>query len=719
MASNSKLDGSVVLGRAFDQDADRIRVDAEVSATIGTVAVVIDAAGGDNVAISDGVDTLVINPDGSINVVNTSGLTDAQLRASPVPISGTVTANLGTIAGVATSAKQDLLLAELQLKADLTETQPISAASLPLPSGAATSALQSTQDTSINTLLKPASTLAAVTLVSTVSAVTAITNALPAGTNNIGDVDVLSLPAIPAGNNNIGDVDIASIAAGDNNIGNVDIVTMPAITGTVTANAGTNLNTSALALSATQTDGTQKSIARGGAKGSTTAADITSTSQSADRNAMDVQIRTSAGAVVDSFGGGTQYTEDVAAAADPVGTTPILVRKDTPAAITTTDGDNIAQRATNYGAAYVQVVSSAGAFVDTFGGGTQYADGAVRGTSTGTLMMGDDGTNIQSVKVDAAGELQIDVLSSALPSGASTSALQSTIDTSINTLLKPASSLAQVTLVPTVTTVSTVTNLSQMSGAAIAMGTGVRSAGTQRVTVATDDVVPISAASLPLPSGAATSALQSTQDTSINTLLKPANTLAGVTTVSTVTNLSQLGGAAVSMNTGVRDAGTQRVTIATNDSVPVTGTVTANAGTNLNTSALNLEATQSAMSAKLPATLGQKTMANALAVSLASDQSSIPVAATLAAETTKVIGTINISAAQSVIANPSDYKSIIDEASGTVTYVGRAVGGTATSAASWQVSKYTLTGAVLAQTTADGDFLFNNIWDNRAALSYS
>lgn len=38
--------------------------------------------------------------------------------------------------------------------------------------------------------------------------------ALPAGTNNIGDVDVLTLPALPAGTNNIGDVDIASVAAG-------------------------------------------------------------------------------------------------------------------------------------------------------------------------------------------------------------------------------------------------------------------------------------------------------------------------------------------------------------------------------------------------------------------------------------------------------------------------------------------------------------------------
>lgn len=110
--------------------------------------------------------------------------------------------------------------------------------------------------------------------------------ALPAGTNNIGDVDVLTLPALPAGTNNIGDVDVLSIAAGDNNIGNVDIVSVPAplsttgggteatalrvtiatdstgvvsiddnggsltVDGTVTANAGTNLNTSALALEA-------------------------------------------------------------------------------------------------------------------------------------------------------------------------------------------------------------------------------------------------------------------------------------------------------------------------------------------------------------------------------------------------------------------------------------------------------------------------------------
>jgi hypothetical protein len=37
--------------------------------------------------------------------------------------------------------------------------------------------------------------------------------ALAAGTNNIGDVDVLTLPALPAGTNNIGDVDVLTIPA--------------------------------------------------------------------------------------------------------------------------------------------------------------------------------------------------------------------------------------------------------------------------------------------------------------------------------------------------------------------------------------------------------------------------------------------------------------------------------------------------------------------------
>lgn len=79
----------------------------------------------------------------------------------------------------------------------------------------------------------------------------AVRKATPANTSGTdGDYEMLQMSAgrlwasatidaaLPAGTNNIGDVDILSIAAGDNNIGNVDIVTMP----NVTLAAGTNTN---------------------------------------------------------------------------------------------------------------------------------------------------------------------------------------------------------------------------------------------------------------------------------------------------------------------------------------------------------------------------------------------------------------------------------------------------------------------------------------------
>jgi hypothetical protein len=61
----------------------------------------------------------------------------------------------------------------------------------------------------------------------------------------------------------------------------------------------------------------------------------------------------------------------------------------------------------------------------------------------------------------------------------------------------------------------------------------------------------------------------------------------------------------------------------------------------------------------------------------------------------------------------------IDEPSSSVTYIGQAVMGTATSAASWQIKKITVSGTVTSITWADANDSFDNIWDNRASLSYS
>lgn len=61
---------------------------------------------------------------------------------------------------------------------------------------------------------------------------------------------------------------------------------------------------------------------------------------------------------------------------------------------------------------------------------------------------------------------------------------------------------------------------------------------------------------------------------------------------------------------------------------------------------------------------------------------------------------------------------IIDETSSTTyTYFGFAVPATATSAAKWKVKR--LTNSTSTFTWADGDDQYDNIWDNRASLSYS
>ena len=114
---------------------------------------------------------------------------------------------------------------------------------------------------------------------------------------------------------------------------------------------------------------------------------ITRTTTGTTKELLDTAIYDASGNQITSFGGGTEYTEDAAAAADPVGGAQILVRQDTPAGLTTTDGDNVARRGTDYGAAFSQILDSSGNFIDSFGGGTQYTEGDTDATITGTAAM--------------------------------------------------------------------------------------------------------------------------------------------------------------------------------------------------------------------------------------------------------------------------------------------------------------------------------------------
>lgn len=66
-----------------------------------------------------------------------------------------------------------------------------------------------------------------------------------------------------------------------------------------------------------------------------------------------------------------------------------------------------------------------------------------------------------------------------------------------------------------------------------------------------------------------------------------------------------------------------------------------------------------------------------------------------------------------------NYAEIYDTTDGTVIYVGMAAKSAAAASAVWRIQKYSVSGAVITMTWADGNDLFDNVWNNRSSLTYS
>jgi hypothetical protein len=245
---------------------------------------------------------------------------------------------------------------------------------------------------------------------------------------------------------------------------------------------------------------------------------------------LAVAIVDAAGVQIASFGGGQQYTEDAAAAANPVGTVPILVRTDTPAGQVSADGDNIAQRGTNFGAAFVQVVDSSGAFVNTFGGGVQYTEDAASAANpvgNALILVRDDapaglvsanqdniaarGTNagemyvkhLDTMIVNGSGVTQpVSAASLPLPTGASTAAKQPALGTagaaSADVItVQGIAGMTKLLVTPDSVALpaNQSVNVAQINGVTPLMGAGNTGTGSPRVTIATDQAaIPITVA---------------------------------------------------------------------------------------------------------------------------------------------------------------------------------------------------------------------------------
>lgn len=146
---------------------------------------------------------------------------------------------------------------------------------------------------------------------------------------------------------------VAALPAGTNNIGDVDV-----FSNTVKDGSGTRYQP------IVDTDGhLQVDVLSGGGGGTQytegdTDASITGTAMLWEDTSDTMRAVSAAKPlpvnIISGSASGTEYTEDAAAAADPAGPMTMAVRADSLAAVTTTDGDNIALRATNKGELYVK-----------------------------------------------------------------------------------------------------------------------------------------------------------------------------------------------------------------------------------------------------------------------------------------------------------------------------------------------------------------------------
>lgn len=320
------------------------------------------------------------------------------------------------------------------------------------------------------------------------------------------------------------------------------------VSGTVTANAGTGnftvVQSTAANLNATVT-GTVASTQSGTWTNTVTQATGTNLHTVIDSGTVTANVGTTGGLALDAtITGGTQTTRITD------GTNTASVKAASTASVATDKALVVAISPNNS-------VAVTGTFFQT----TQPVSGTVAATQSGAWNI----TNISgtvSLPTGAATESSLTKLTVAQGSSLGTNT-QTMVGGSVTTAA-PAYTTGQVSPLSLTTTGSLRTDSSATTQPV--SGTVTANAGTGSFTVV------------------------QTTGTNLHTVIDSGT----ITTVSTVTNLSQLGGAAVSMNTGVRDAGTQRVTIATNDVVPTsqsgtwTNTVTQATAASLNATIVGL-----------------------------------------------------------------------------------------------------------------------------------
>ena len=589
---------------------------------------------------------------------------------SAVPVSGVVTANIGTTNGLALdttltggTARTRLTDGITQVDVTLANALKVDASTttaLPLPTGAATSALQTTGNTSLGNIDTKLPAQGQATMAASLPVVLASNQSALPVTDNAGSltVDTPQLPAALVG----GRLDV-NVGAGSITVAGTSAVNVAQVGGSATA-AGAGLTTAGTQRVVLPTDQSAIPVTDNG--GSLTVDGTVTANLGTLNGAATSALQTSGNASLTSIDGKTPALGQATMAAS----SPVVIASNQSAipvtgTVAVTSGSVI-----DAGNSTTAPLAGAGAFtgvaVDTLTYEAFRISGIADTNVTVTIQYSPDGVNWDHGQTytplaannawDFAGapharyaRVVITNLSGSaqtvLRNQATLLAVGPTGD--IATIEEPliANSMAQTTRSLIVgqstafstqyvnvkvdpsgalTTTATLSgtpnvNLAQVAGTATAAGAGATTAGTQRVVLPTDQsAIPITdnAGSLTVDTPQLPAALVGGRlDVNIG---------AGSVTVTgtPAVNVAQVGGAVVTTGSGAAAAGTQRVILATDQSVvPI----------NDNGGSLTVDTPQ------LAATLGQKAMAASAAVVIASDQSAVPVSGTVTAN----IGTTN------------------------------------------------------------------------------
>jgi hypothetical protein len=538
LSSNNYANGAVPIGGATA--ANQVieinlltSIDSEIAASNITLLSI------DNHV--DGVETLLTSIDNKLTapISVTGPLTDTQLRATPVPVTGSF-----SITGVATSANQtngsqktqivdgsgnvisstaNALNVNVSSATTLTisgsvsvnnfpATQAISAVSLPLPTGAATSALQTTGNSSLSSIDSK------LTTISTVSAKTLATQVVSTDTGLVTNAVIHALSSAGGGT-------YVDVKANPSGALTVDATVSSSIlpTGAATSALQTSGNASLTSIDSKLTSPLTVTV-----NNFPSSQNVVVTSSALPTGASTSALQTTGNSSLSSIDSKTPALgQALMAASSPV----VIASNQSAIPVSGTVAVTGPLAVTQSGAWNVGL----NAGTNAIGSITNTSFIATQATGTNLHTVVDSGTVSISGSVAVTGPLT-DTQLRATPvpiSGTVTANIGTTnglaLDTSVNSLLKPASTLAAVT------TLGSITNTVNVAAASLPLPTGAATETTlsalntkvptgltvtsTRLLVDGSGVTqPISAASLPLPTGAATAANQTSEITLLNTI---------------------------------------------------------------------------------------------------------------------------------------------------------------------------------------------------------